>query len=90
MEGRPVNLHIDTGAEVTVITESTWKAIGQPALLPVGQTLRGPDFHTLSTKGRFTGTLKFRERELKKVIYAVKGLTKPLLGCPAIEQLHLI
>ena len=69
MEGRPVNLHIDTGAEVTVITEQTWKAIGQPALSPVGQTLRGPDFRTLSATGAFTGTLKFRKQELKEVIY---------------------
>ena len=30
IEGRPVSLHVDTGAAVTVITEQTWKAIGQP------------------------------------------------------------
>ena len=92
MEGRPVNLHIDTGVEVTVITEQTWKAIDQPGISPVamGQTLRAQDFHTLSAKGRFTGMLKFRKQELKEVIYVVKVLTKPLLGHPAIEQLHLI
>ena len=69
MEGRPVNLHVDTGTEVTVITKQTWKA-----LLPVAQTLRCPDFHTLSAKGSFTGTLKFRKQELKAVIYVAKGL----------------
>ena len=43
MEGRPMNLHIDTGTEVTVITEETWKATGQPALSSVGQiNLEGP------------------------------------------------
>ena len=86
MEGRPVNLHIHTGTDVTVITKQTWKAIGQPALSPVGQTLRGPEFHSLSAKERFTSTLKFRKQALKEVIYVVKGLTKPLLKCPAIEQ----
>ena len=51
--------------------------------------MRGLNFHTLSAKGRFTSILKFRKQQLKEVVYVVKGLTKPLLRCPAIEELHL-
>ena len=85
-----MNLKTDTGTEVTVIIEQAWKAIGQPALSPVRQNLRWPDFHILSAMERFTGTVKFRKQGLMEVIYMVKELTKPPLGCPTIEQLHLI
>ena len=39
LNGKPVSLHIDTGAEVTVITESMWGDIGQPTLLQSDRTL---------------------------------------------------
>ena len=39
LNGKPVSLRIDTGAEVTVITESMWGDIGQPTLLQSDQTL---------------------------------------------------
>ena len=54
MEGSPVSLHVDTGTEVTVIIEQTWKAIGQPALSRVGQSLRGPDSTTFQQIHRYT------------------------------------
>ena len=53
--GKPVTLHIDTGAEVTVITEQTW-AIGQPEMSHPERTLRGPGSHAILTLGKFTGT----------------------------------
>ena len=47
----PMELHIDTGAEVTVISEEAWRKLGQPALSAPGRTLRGPDTHKLPTTG---------------------------------------
>ena len=34
LEEKPVTLQIDTGAEVTVISEKTWREVGQPELTP--------------------------------------------------------
>ncbi len=92
LEGKLVNLHIDTGAEVTVISEQVWREIGQPQLTPSpsDRTLRGPDSHILPAEGKFTGSLKSGSKETAEEIYVVRGLTKPLLGRPAIKQLHLI
>ena len=86
----PMEFHIDTGAEVTVISEH---ACGQIACLPLTssqRTLRGPDTHVLPVKGWFTGKLKRGEQEVEEEIYVVKGLHKPLLGRPAIERLGLV
>ena len=90
LEGKPVNLHIATGAEVTVITELMWQDIGQPTLSLSDRNLRGPDSRILPVLGKFTGTLRNRTEEATEDIYVVKKLTKPLLGRPAIEWLGLI
>ena len=51
LDGKPVSLHIDTGAEVNVITESMWRDIDQPTLLQSDRTPRGLDSHTLPVLG---------------------------------------
>ena len=50
LQGKPVMLNIDTGAEVTVISDQIWKAVGQPILnppttLPQRSRLKRPSAH---------------------------------------------
>ena len=90
LEGKPVNLHIDTGTEVTVITELMWQDIAQPTLSLSDRTLRGPDSRILPVKGKFTGIPRNHTQEVEEEIYVVAELAKPLLGRPAIKQLGLI
>ena len=80
LDGKPVSLHLDTGAEVTVIAKSMWRDIGQPTLLQSDRTLRGLDSHALPVQGRFTGILRKDTQEVEEDIYVVRELTKPLLG----------
>ena len=90
LEGTPITLHIDTGAEVTVITERAWRSIGQPELSPSDRTLRGPDSHVISTLGTFTGTFSLGAQQVEEEIYVARGLSKSLLGRPTISNLSLI
>ncbi len=90
LEGRPVTLSIDTGAEVTVISDEIWREIGQPTLTAPQRSLRGPNAKSIQSRGKFKGVLIFEDRKAQEQIYVVSGLTKPLLGRPAIEQLHLV
>ena len=83
----PIELHIDTGAKVTMISEEVWRKVGQPTLLPTDFILRGPDERKLPTAERFTTKLSSVTEE---EIYVVKGLHKPLLGRPAINKLRLV
>ena len=55
----PMKFHIDTGAEVTVISESVHKKVGSPSLCEPDQTLRGPSSKTLPVKGTFSAQFQY-------------------------------
>ena len=80
VNGTPIELLIDTGAEVTVMSEETWMQVGKPTLSPPGRTLRGPSSHKLSTTGKFMAELSVSNRSATAEVYVVRGLHKPLLG----------
>ena len=82
--------HIDTRAEVTVISDKVWRDIGQPALTSPARSLKGPDAKPIHSQGKFSGRLSLHNREATEEIYVVPGLTRALLGRPAIDRLHLI
>ena len=86
----PVTFCIDTGAEVTVISDKTWRDVGSPTLKSPERNLRGHDDHPLAVIGQWNGTLKHSSTQTEETIFVVKGLSKPLLGRPAIQSLQLV
>ena len=90
LNGRLTFFCIDTGAEVTVISEKIYTKIGSPELKTLDKTLRGPGGDQLGCKGRFVGYLQKGDLTIKEEIYVIKNLHKPLLGRPAIRGLNLL
>ena len=90
LNGEPVEFQIDTGAEVSIISDQLHKKISSPSLTPVPQTLRGPGNNVLPVKGRFSGKLKKENQETEQEIYVAESLHIPLLGRPAIAALGLV
>ena len=90
VNSRPVKFHIDTGAEVTVVSTRTWQKIGKPSLSASDRTLRCPDEHTLKVKGMFKGTLRTSEHQTEQPVYVEDNLQTELLGRPSIGSLKLI
>ena len=90
LQGKPAQLYIDTGAEVTVISERTWKGVGQPSLERPDRTLRGPESTAIATLGKFTGIFGLGGRQAEGDVYVAKGLTRSLLGQQMISNLQLI
>ncbi len=81
---------LDTGAAVTAIPSSSFSTQKHGALYPTGKVLFGPGNHKLDVKGQFKGQLGIKNKTTEQDIYVVAGLSKPLLGLPAIEALKLI
>ena len=91
MNGTPMELQIDTGAEVTVITEKAWRSMGAPPVTSSDRTLRGPASHELTSLGKFGAEMSARQNKgVIEDVYVVKGLHRCLLGRPAIEKLELL
>ena len=53
LNGRSTIFCIDTGAEITVISEKAYAKIGSPELKTLDETLKGPSGDQLASKGRF-------------------------------------
>lgn len=81
---------LDTGGEVTAIPSCMHSIEKHGTLQPPPKVLYGPGKHNLDVKGCFKGKLNIKERATEQLVCAVGGLSKPLLGLPAIEALKLI
>ena len=87
---RALTFKIDTGADVTVISQSDYNAEKDGPLSPPSKQLTGPSHEALDVCGQFTGQLQRNTMLTMQDVYVVKGLHKPLLGRPAIEALKIV
>ena len=86
LSGKPTKFEIDTGAEITFVSERDHQNIESPQLCPPWKTLRGQE---LSVKSQFTAKLRNSDREVEQELYVVKDLHRHLLVRPAIKALDL-
>ena len=73
---------IDTGAEVTAISEKLYKSLRSPALQKPNKLLKGPGQHPLQV-------LHHGQNSSQQQIFVIKDLKSNLLGLPAITALNL-
>ena len=81
---------INTGAEVTVISEKAYAKIGSPELKTLDRTVKGPRGDRLTYKGHFMGYLQKGDLTIKEENICDQQSHKPLLGRPAIRGLNLL
>ncbi|XP_062607979.1 uncharacterized protein LOC134269786 [Saccostrea cucullata] len=87
----PVNFKIDTGADITIMSDVTFNGIlCQPQLTPVKSLLLSPG-GKLNRRGKFVATLKFKEIDYTFSISVVEGpQTSNLLARSVANKLKLI
>ena len=51
---------VDTGAEVTVISEDQWESLDMSGVKPPTKKLHGPDSKPLNSRGELHATLQYR------------------------------
>ena len=91
IQGKPIVVKVDTGAEVTAILDSTWKSLN--IAKPLEETkisLYGPDQTHLKILGKINLTLSHYEKCCAQDVYIIKDLKSDLLGLPAIKELKLL
>ena len=82
---------MDTGAEVTAISEKTYKSLqSPPPLNPPDRILCGPAQKPLKVAGQCKLQLSHMRKSSPQQVFVVSGLRMNLLGLPAIQTLGLI
>lgn len=87
----PTAFKIDTGAEVTVITEKTAEGLNVKHLMKSSKKkLFGADRRELSLTGKISCILEYGNKSTIQDLFVIKQLSKNLLGLPAIKVLEMI
>ena len=81
---------LDTGAEVTAISEKAFKTLGSPKIEQPVKKLCGPTNKPLKFLGRLTVSMSYKNNSCEQDIFVVSHLHHNLLGFPAIKALHLL
>ena len=81
-----VTFKLDTGAEVTAITEETFKKLGEISLMRPLKALYGSAHQPLEVVGNFIGEIRNGCNSLSGDIFVVRGLKFNLLGLQALTS----
>ncbi|KAM7284785.1 uncharacterized protein ISCGN_001879 [Ixodes scapularis] len=87
INGCGVGAKVDTGAEVTVVSEYF---PGRPKQLIKAKNLRGPNSESLTTLGKFQAVITSKGKSCEAPIYVVQNLRTPLVGLPTINALGIV
>ena len=80
---------MNTGAEVTAVSEQTYQQLKNQHLTPPQKVLYGPSQTPLKALGQFEAQLCHQKASVRQQIFIVQGLKSGLLGLPAIAALNL-
>ena len=87
---KDVSFKLDTGAEVTVLSETAYHSLGKVKLQKPTTVLYGPAQQSLRVMGKFTAELSHKAISATQTIFVIRGLKNNLLGLPAITSLNLL
>ena len=90
LEGTDIHFKMDTGAEVTAISECTFHSLKGVTLTKPTKILYGLSGQPMKALGQFTGTLLSKDKQVNEPVYVIQGLRTNLLGLPAITVLKLV
>ena len=90
LNNRDLEFKVDTGADVTVLPEGNYQPGRDGALETTTRKLSGPTGDKLKVLGKISGYIKRGGEHTIQDIYVVRGLTRPLMGKPAIEALQVV
>ena len=91
VNGSPVCLKLDTGADVSIISDEIYKSLQPlPKLLESEKNLYGAVHTKLNIRGYFKANVEHGGKMSEQEVFVVNGARYALLGRPAIESLKLV
>ena len=87
LQNQMVTFKLDTGAEVTALSEATFESLTEVVLKQPDRKLFGPTHQALEVVGEFRGKLSVGDNIYQGDIYVIRGLKNNLLGLSAITSL---
>ena len=90
VNSEPMKFKVDTGAEVTALTEEALIQLGTIQLKSPSKVLCGPDRTPLKVLGPTRITLTSKGKSCSQDVYVVQQPKHNLLGLPAIRALGLL
>lgn len=90
VKGHTIPFKLDTGAEVTAITEQTYHSLGQPKLNSPSRVLYRPARQALCVLGELEERLSKGDCSTVGAIYVIKGLKSNLLSLQMLTALQLV
>ncbi|XP_064476419.1 uncharacterized protein LOC135390594 [Ornithodoros turicata] len=89
--GATLDFKVDTGADVTVVSEETYRTYLSTIPLNKPSTiLKGPNRSKLQVLGVIKAELEYRLKKLSTDVFVIRGLEEPLLSSEASEALGLV
>lgn len=84
INGKPIKMQLDTGADVTLFNEADWRKLGQPKLQKPTISVRSANHQPISVKGWFSCHVTIDKEEL--CLKAHVADTETLLGTDWMAQ----
>ena len=85
-----MQLKLDTGSEVTVISCNTIKTLGCQELKTSSKILYRPGKQPLDVMGQIMAKITYKNAHSQEPIFVVRGLNSNLHGLPALRALQLV
>ena len=90
LANREMSFKLNTGVEMTEISERAFKELQNITLQSPSKILCGPTHKALKMLGQFDRTFQLDQKESLQTVFVVQGLKANLLGLPAIKSLQLL
>ena len=89
MGKQKIQFKLDTVAEVTTMSDLSYRKLHGVCMFKASGVLFGPNHTNTDVFGQFSQTLTYGERKSKLQVFVIKGLKSNLLGLPVVEVLKL-
>ena len=90
VKDKHVRFKVDTGAEVTAVSEETYHSLGKTPLDKSTRVIYGPARQKLDVLGQVKMQVTYKDCTSTQTLFVIRNLKTNLLGLPAIQALQIV